>query len=627
MFSEKNLPKLIIYTPITAIVCITIFTIYLFIKTQNEYFNEESIRLESEFNKNQKALIKNQIKTVLSYITHQERIYTNAAIEKVIKRTFLLGKRLTQLSNDLNYEVDSPSQELILNNLINSKVSNDNYFFAFNISKNKIIQPDNKDIKREFKIDDKFFENYLFFEEGKLIQFEYSNKIVFFRYLPKLNWIIGNIENIQKDIDFIKKASLSFISNIRFGKNGHIVVYNEKHVLLADTFREKQVGKNQKNLKTDNIFTVQELIKRSLEFPDGTYFSSSWPKPKEKVLSNKISYIQLFEKWNWILEAGLYVDDLQESILQNKKNLEKRIEKYIQYVTSISLLIMFLISTLSIIVSKNISNAFQNYQKNVRKKEEKLKMLNSNLHKKIRIGITEAQSKDRAMLHQSRLARLGTMISMIAHQWRQPLSEVSGILMELETATKFKKVNDKMILECIKDSDKLINYMSDTIDDFKNFFKPSKQTQDFDISKACEDAITIVNASLNDFGIVVKKRFEEDIFIKGYPREFSQVILNILLNCKDVFEDRKVINPKIIFEIKKEDQDVFIHIKDNAGGISEENIDIIFEPYYTTKGSTKGTGLGLYMSNMIIEKNMNGKLNVRNEDNGAVFEIILRAKK
>ena len=108
MFREKNLPKLIIYTPITAIVCITIFTIYLFIKTQNEYFNEESKRLESEFNKNQKALIKNQIKTVLSYITHQEYIYTNAAIEKVIKRTFLLGKRLTQLSNDLNYEVDSP---------------------------------------------------------------------------------------------------------------------------------------------------------------------------------------------------------------------------------------------------------------------------------------------------------------------------------------------------------------------------------------------------------------------------------------------------------------------------------------------------------------------------------------
>jgi len=627
MFKEKNLPKLIIYTPITAVICITIFTIYLFIQTQNEYFEEESMRIEKEFNNKQKALIKNQIKTVISYITHQEQIYTNAAIEKVIKRTVLLSSRLKQLHQDLNYEVNSNLQDDILSNLINSEISKEHYFFAFDIGKNKFIQAKNKNIKREFKIDDKFFENYLFFEEGKLIQFEYSNKIVFIRYIPKLNWIIGNIENIQKDIDFIKKASLSFISSIRFEGNGHIVVYDNKHQLLADAFRKDAIGKNQKYLLYNNVYTVENIVKTAFDSDEGEYIKSFWPKINEIKLSNKISYVQAFEKWNWVLEAGLYVDDIQKSISKNKKNLEKRIKKYIQYVVIISLIITILIAFLSIIMSRKISQAFQNYQKNVIKKEEKLKMLNANLHKKVKLGIKEAQKKDRAMLHQSRLARLGTMISMIAHQWRQPLSEVSGILMELETAHKFKKLDETLLLECLKDSDKLLNYMSNTIDDFKNFFKPSKQKEDFVVLEACTDALSIVYSSLNDFGIHINKSFEKDIIINGYPREFAQVILNILLNCKDVFEDRKTTKPMIDFSISKKGSYVYIILKDNAGGIKEENIDVIFEPYFTTKSSLKGTGLGLYMSNMIIENNMHGKLNVRNEEQGALFEIILKVKK
>ena len=627
MFKEKNLPTLIIYTPIIAVIFVTIFTIYLFVQNQNEYFLEESIRIEKEFNTKQKVLIKNQLNTIISYITTQEQLYTNAAIEKVIKRTVLLSTQLNQLYNDLNAEVNSSIQEDILSNLINSKISNDNYFFAFDISKNKLIQAKNKDIKREFKIDDKYFENYLFFEEGKLIQFEYSNKIVFIRYLPKLNWIIGNIENIQKDIDFIKKVSLSFISSIRFEKNGHFVVYDNKHVLLADAFRKDKIGQNQKDLSYNKEFPVQNIVQSALDSDLGSYVKSSWPKEKESNFSNKISYVQAFEKWNWILEAGLYVDDIQESILINKNKLEKRIKKYIQYVVIVSLLITFMIALLSVLMSRKIAQTFQDYQKNVQRKEEKLKMLNANLHRKVKIGIKEAQEKDRAMLHQSRLARLGTMISMIAHQWRQPLSEVSAILMEIETATKFKKLDEKLVLEGIKESDQLINYMSNTIDDFKNFFKPSKEKEDFLLDKACSNALSIVQASLNDYGIAIDISFDKKIIVNGYAREFSQVILNLLLNSRDVFEDKKVNDPRISLSTKQTDDYVYITVEDNAGGITEENINIIFEPYFTTKSSSKGTGLGLYMSKMIIEKNMNGQLSARNENNGAVFEIILRTKK
>ncbi len=284
---------------------------------------------------------------------------------------------------------------------------------------------------------------------------------------------------------------------------------------------------------------------------------------------------------------------------------------------------MVIILALSILMSNKISKAFKSYQDKLKKEKRKLEYLNNTLQSKVQVGIEESLKKDRAMLHQSRLARLGTMISMIAHQWRQPLTEVSSILMELETATKFKKVDDNLILECTKDSYKILNYMSNTIDDFKNFFKPNKNMEEFSIIDACLKALSIVDASLKNLQINLIKEFKEDSRLIAYPREFSQVILNILLNCKDAFLEQNIQNASIIFYIGKKENKTIILITDNAGGIKFENIDVIFEPYVTSKSSSKGTGLGLYMSKMIIEKNMNGKLSATNTNDGVMFEIIL----
>jgi len=624
MFSEKNIPKLIILTPIIAVILIAFFTIYFFIETQHSYFEEESIRIENEFTQKQKQLLKKEIDTISNYITHQESIYTNRAIEKVIKRAYLLTSQLNQLYSDLNLEVNNNKQLEILTNLINSNFSNDNYFFVYDVTNDKIIQPANKNIKDEFKDDDKFFENYLYSEEGKLISFEKSDRIVYIKHLPKLNWMVGNIENLNKDINFIKKVTLDYISSVRFDKNGYFWVYNTNHTLLLDPFRKDTIGQNEAQLKSDDgKYLVKDFINKASNNEEASYVQYSWPKPNETVYSKKIGYVRLFEKWNWVIGSGLYTDDIQKSILENKINLQNRIKKYIEYITVISIIVVLLIGMLSMIMSNKISNTFKNYQKNVKIKEESLEQLNKNLEEKVELGIKEGQEKDRAMLHQSRLARLGTMLSMIAHQWRQPLTEVSSILMELETATKFKKVNDDLILECTKESDKLLNYMSNTIDDFRNFFKPDKKKIDFSITHACEKSLSIVDASLKDLNIAIHKDFKEDLTLKGYPREFSQVILNIFLNCKDTFIDRCTPNAKIDIMIEVNNNKAIITISDNAGGIDEENIDVIFEPYFTTKSSSKGTGLGLFMSKMIIEKNMNGKLNVKNSHGGAVFEIIL----
>ncbi|MDC0932781.1 cache domain-containing protein [Arcobacteraceae bacterium] len=594
MFSEKNLSKLIIISPIVAIVLITFFTSYLFINTQYQTFEKENKRFADEFIQKKKDSLRNQLESIYNYLEHQESIYTANSSEKVIKRTYLLKTRLLQLEKNLN---KNRNKIEILKSIINTETAEKNYFFAYDIKNQIIIQPDSKDIKKELKEDDKFFENYLYYEEGKLISFKENEKITFMLYIPSLDWIIGNIEDISSNIHFIRKVSKLYISTIKFDETGYSWVIDNKNDILNE---EKSIIK---------------FKSQAVEREDG-FFTNYLTKEKN---IKTLSYIKHFEEWDWVIGASLNLDYIKKSIALEKKKLRVRIEAYISSIIILAVCVMVFITILSIAVSNKISKSFKLY------KDELLK-LNKNLKKKIDKGIKEAQQKDRAMLHQSRLARLGTMISMIAHQWRQPLTEVSAILAELETATEFDKVNKQIIFDSVKESDKLIVYMSNTIDDFRMFFKPDKKKESFSLQKACNDAISLMRGTFAELDITLEKKFRDDYIIRGYPREFAQVILNILMNTKDAFIKQNIQNAKVKFTITRKKNTIRITIKDNAGGIKDENLEKIFEPYFSTKNTKDASGLGLFMSKMIIEKNMNGKLYVLNIPNGAQFNITFKAK-
>jgi len=310
---------------------------------------------------------------------------------------------------------------------------------------------------------------------------------------------------------------------------------------------------------------------------------------------------------------------LENKIIEHKKQ-EKIFSNFILVVTLTFFLFMGFFSFLMISIIKDV---IRRYKNEVQNREDELKSLNDNLFMKVQYGIQEAKQKDKKILEQAKLARIGSMISMIAHQWRQPLSQLSGILMELETATRFKKVDDTYILNAIAKSDKMIEFMSNTIDDFRNFYKPDKIKEEFLLSMACSKAINIIDATLENLGINLIFNVEDDKKIFGYPTEFSQVILNIISNAKDILIEKEIKNPKIQIDIKLKGILSIITIKDNAGGINEENKELLFDPYYSTKDSSKGTGLGLYISKLIIERNMGGELSVYNDNEGAVFKIVV----
>lgn len=234
--------------------------------------------------------------------------------------------------------------------------------------------------------------------------------------------------------------------------------------------------------------------------------------------------------------------------------------------------------------------------------------------------LKEEKTKQQNMLIQkSKMAAMGEMIGNIAHQWRQPLSQVSGLFFDIESAYDYKELDKKYLSARINEANDLLEYMSNTIDDFRNFFNPNSKKEDFLIHKAVSNAINIINSTLKYHHIDIDVQIDSDYKIYGYKNEYSQAVVNIISNAKDILIDRKINNPQIKIYVKKSIKPI-LYIEDNAGGIEKDVIKKIFDPYFTTKFDY-GTGIGLYMTKLIIEDKMDGLIKVKNAEEGAIFSI------
>jgi len=317
-------------------------------------------------------------------------------------------------------------------------------------------------------------------------------------------------------------------------------------------------------------------------------------------------------------------DEFQQmatSINANVANIQKNIQNN-------EIVIKDATKVLENIKSGNLGTRVTKDSNNEALNELKIMMNNmiDNLEEKIQNEINQRLEQEQLLIQQSKLASMGEMIGNIAHQWRQPLAQISAIHMNMKITYDFNKFTKEYINTKIKEANKLTSYMSQTISDFQNFFKPQGEKEYFSVEKACKDAYNILESSLKYHGVIVEFNVLEDTKVFGYKNEYSQVILNVLSNAKDILIERKIESPHINIEIKEGENFAIVKIIDNAGGVKKEIIDKIFEPYFTTRHKTQGTGIGLYMAKNIIERNMNGFINVNNVKNGALFTIKVAKK-
>ena len=296
----------------------------------------------------------------------------------------------------------------------------------------------------------------------------------------------------------------------------------------------------------------------------------------------------------------------------------------------------FQTSVVEIELIQAIFSSFQSKLENaVRACKNHLELIeiNQTLERRVEEEVQKNREKDQHILQQSRLAQMGEMISMIAHQWRQPLGSISAVAASIKFKTTLNRFDyttpegieaSKLFLgDAMSKIESYVQFLTHTIDDFRNFFKPNKQKESVTLVQLVNRTLDIIGKALEINGITIKVETRASHEIFTYANEVTQVILNILKNAEDVIKEREIAHAQILITIENEDSWQIISIEDNAGGIPEHVLPHIFEPYFSTKSEKNGSGLGLYMSKTIIEEHCGGEILATNSPVGAKFMIKL----
>lgn len=238
-------------------------------------------------------------------------------------------------------------------------------------------------------------------------------------------------------------------------------------------------------------------------------------------------------------------------------------------------------------------------------------------------NILEHDKKDKIIEQQSRLAAMGEMIDAVAHQWKQPLNAVSMMMDMLDDDFREGNVNQEYISDLGSTVHLQIDHMVNTLNEFRNFLRPSTKNEDFHINTVIQNVQILMKDELIAQNLHIELDIEENIQTFGNKNELKHLFINLINNSIDAFNANHISQRKLIIKCSTQDKQIIITVQDNAGGIPTNIINHIFKPNVTTKPEGKGTGIGLYMSSQIVTKN-NGTISVKNVDKGALFTIILR---
>jgi len=458
--------------------------------------------------------------------------------------------------------------------------------------------------------------------------------------------VLNNIKSKKHDINIAttqtkdnKKYSI-FTTNYEKYPIAIATRDNERFIDGTASLEDKKVavGKNysayyllqEKYPKIDFVFTKN--VKEALEFVQkGKAFAAVDIEPSLYFQIAKNNYENLkvtrsdvyFDLQMMIRSDKVILQSILNKLINSitkdekiqiyKKWVNKRNESRIDYQLVWQVIIVFLL-ILSIIT---IAYCKQ------KKLHKKIAVLNRNLEKRVIEETKKNELQQLFMLQQSRLAQMGEMLSMIAHQWRQPLNNLAVINQSLILKYRKNKLTQKVIDNFHKNTNLQIQNMSKTIDDFKNFFKPEKEKVSFHLNRKVNEMVRVLEPICNKYSLEIIVSTKDEYHLLGYPNEFGQAIINILNNAKDALIENKIENKKIWIELTHCNDEVILDISDNAKGISDKIIDKIFDPYFSTKNDKNGTGLGLYMTKLIIEDHMGGEIKVSNTNYGAKFSITL----
>lgn len=576
---EKRIKKVILLSSTFLVVIVASIIAYILISSEISDFQKHLETYEETLIKREKTTIKSAVDNLTSDIEFDEKSRLIQIKRRVKNQTTITVELVEHILDNTS----TNKEQTVIDIIKKTSLNKDNYFFIFKddgtllFNSNDNLSVDKNYIDLEDINGKKFVQKTI--EENGFIEYDWfvpnnhkiSKKITYSIKIEELGLIIGSAEYLNTKYSLHKKI-LDKIYKEKLSNNNFIFIYDIMSISSSKNYSKLILEKNIKTNKKE-LHAIENILEKS--FYKGNIFYE---------YDNKLIYSSFLLDNKTFISVGINLDFIKDIVDKEREIAYINLNKKIISLIFNMILVSFIFFIFSYFISKKIERMFKRYHKR----------------------ITNSQQ---LLIQKTKMASMGEMIANIAHQWRQPLTNISGIFLDIESAYNHKDLNKKYLNKRINQANDLLEYMSKTIDDFKEFYKPNTNEEIFSIYSSIKHAISLSTASLSYYNIKVKIKIDKTLNINGSYSEFSQVILNILSNTKEIAFQREIKKPCIKIYSEVIDDMILIHIKDNCGGIKIENIDKIFEPYYTTK---YGSGIGLYMSKIIIERKFNGEINAKN---------------
>ena len=609
--NEKQLLNIIKFTPPIVIITISIIiTFLLYLEKQHE-LKKERISIENQYTKENKELVQKDIENLYNFI-----IRTQETTEEELRKTI---KERVNEANNISYRIYNENKDTKTKNEIIKMIKdalvdirfNDGrgYIFIYTFDYECILLPINRKNEgasvRDFQDSNGMFlgreiVNSLQHKDEAFLTWYYPKpnelnssykKIGFNAHFKPYDWFIGTGEYFVDFEDSVKKEVLEYISKFKTNKNDYFFIldYGKKEGLFkrVDGTEDSSFIELSKQEDKELFTKIVEATKNNQEFISYKY---KYDENNDPLI--KTSYIKNIPNWNWIIGKGFYHTYVDKIINDKTEQLNIKFHVKVINIISMAIILTILLLLISLYITKLLEKKFSNYKR------------------EINTYIDKNNKQQRILSQQAKMAAMGEMLGNIAHQWRQPLSVITTVATGMKLQKEFDSLDDETFDKSIDNITNSALYLSDTIEDFRNFFRTDKEETLFSVKDIFEKVFKLTDAQFKNLEIIFIKEIN-DFKLFGFENEFVQALINILNNAKDALENME--KPRLIFISTKKDNDkLIIKITDNAGGINEDIIDKVCEPYFTTKHQAKGTGIGLYMTEEIIVKHMNGSFNINN---------------
>ena len=553
-----------------------------FFFSQSKEAGKELIKYEKTLMDAQKDNLKEKVENLVQFV----RYYDGRSSEKIKEDVKNIVNVTADIANNLYAEHHNHMEEKKLKEIIKSalrkiKFERDiGYLFLLDLKGNTLIHVDEKMvgtnilniqdvygkyILREFnhvlQEDGEGFVDYYWYivsENRKVMHY----KISFVKMLDCYDWYVGAGEYLKYMKRFVQKDILKYIeANAKF-KHGYFFISNSEEKIVFHPLKDG--AKDLKKCQKEGFSTDEKYL----------------------------SYTQYISEYDWYITANKNLEEIRNTIDTKKMN---SVEKEGVHIRT-SLYILIFTWVISILLSLYLSMI---------------------INKKLKSYEAQLQDANDKLVFQSRQALIGELFSMIAHQWRQPINKIASILALLRFKLTDKKISYKDIDIRCNEIEESVEFMSETIDDFRTFYQPKNESEKVNLNELIEKSIHFLDASVRKKDVEIITDLEPIAF-KLFGNEFLQVMINIIKNAIDSVEKQG----KIVVKLYKQNRHIIVSIEDNGAGIDDESIEKLFDPYYTTKEDSMG--LGLYMTKMIIEKHMKGHIKVKKRLNGACFIIYFK---